>query len=199
MIIAHLAFILFVAITMIATVLSPFYIDIFQSNDLEMKHFSAKVFILLLERLSIASAFLLILSICYYVIFTHKLCGPLINIGHTIARVSEKDFTRKIYLRRGDFLKNEAKQINAMMKSLSDSVAIIKQENHLLLADLEESIQSNDEQAGFDAKLRGFQDRANRCRLQLDNFQLIGASTNSAGTGQPRQLPADNLPSANNC
>ena len=199
MIVAHLAYILYVAVAIIATVLSPFYFDIFKTGDLWVKYLSANMFIVLLERLSITGLFIMVTSFFYFVIFSHKFCGPLVNIGRTIARISERDFTRKIYLRRGDFLKNEAKQVNAMMKALSNSIAIIKRENLLLLEDIEESIHACGQQTKIDAKLKGFQDRAHRCRMQLDNFQLIGDSTSNVGTGQGQQLVSDNPLSADKC
>ena len=198
MIVAHLAYLLYVLVAIIATVLSPYYTDIFATGDLWVKHFSANMFIVLLERLALVSLFIVVISFFHFIIFTHKFCGPLVNIGHTIARVSESDFTRKIYLRRGDFLKNEAKQINAMMEALSNSIEIIKRENHLLLEDIEDSIQTYGKQTEFDAKLKNFQDKANRCRVQLDNFQLIGDSANT-GTGQHQHLVSDNPLSANKC
>ena len=199
MIIAHLAYITYVAITIIATVLSPFYFDIFQTNDLGVKHFSAKLFIVLLERLSIASLFILVISLFYYVIFTHKFCGPLVNIRHTIASLSEKNFNRKVFLRKGDFLKNEADEINAMMKTLSDSIAIIKKENQLLIEDIEASMPPEGKQIKMDVNLRSLQERAHRCRRQLDTFQLIGDKSNESGSDD-RPLPAsENHPAAAKC
>ena len=123
----------------------------------------------------------------------------MVNIGRTIAKISERDFTRKIYLRKGDFLKNEAKQINTMMKALSNSIEVIKRENLLLLEEIEESIQARGRQTEIDAKLKSFQDRADQCRVHLDNFQLIGDSTIKVGTGQRQQLVSDNPLSANKC
>lgn len=199
MAIVHLAYIFLIAVALIATVLSPFYTDIFKTGDLWVKHFSAKMFIVLLERLSIASLFIMVISFFHFIIFTHKFCGPLVNIGRTIAKISERDFTRKVYLRKGDFLKNEAEQINAMTKALSNSVEIIKKENLLLLNDIEESIQADGQQTEIAAKLKGFRDRAHRCRVQLDNFQLIDDSTNKVATGQGQQLVCDNPLSANKC
>jgi hypothetical protein len=60
-------------------------------------------------------------------------------------------------------------------------------------------MQTNGKQTEFDAKLKGFQDRADRCRLQLENFKLFGASTNNVGIDKQKQPLGDNLPSANNC
>jgi len=199
MIVAHLAYLLYVMAALIATILSPYYTDIFKTGDLWVKHFSAKMFIVLLERLSITGLFIVVISFFHFIIFTHKFCGPLVNIGRTIARISERDFTRKIYLRKGDFLKKEAKQINIMMKALSNSIEMIKKENLMLVEDIEESIQAGGKQTEMDAKLKGFQERAHRCRVQLDNFQLIGDSTNKVGTGQCQQLVSDNSLSANKC
>ncbi len=199
MIVAHLAYLLYVMAALIATILSPYYTDIFKTGDLWVKHFSAKMFIVLLERLSITGLFIVVISFFHFIIFTHKFCGPLVNIGRTIARISERDFTRKIYLRKGDFLKKEAKQINIMMKALSTSIEMIKKENLMLVEDIEESIQAGGKQTEMDAKLKGFQERAHRCRVQLDNFQLIGDSTNKVGTGQCQQLVSDNSLSANKC
>jgi len=199
MIIAHLAYLLYVMIALIATILSPYYTDIFKTGDLWAKHFSANMFIVLLERLSITSLFIIVISIFHFVIFTHKFCGPLVNIGRTIATISEKNLTRKIYLRKGDFLKNEAKQINAMMMSLSNSIATVKSENLLLLEDLEESIQVCGKQTGIEEKLKGFHDRAHRCRVQLDDFQLINDDTNNVDTDQRPQLVRVKPHSANKC
>jgi len=199
MIIAHLAYLLYVMIALIATILSPYYTDIFKTGDLWAKHFSANMFIVLLERLSITSLFIMVISFFHFVIFTHKFCGPLVNIGRTIASISDKNLTRKIYLRKGDFLKNEAKQINAMMMSLSNSIATVKSENLLLLEDLEESIQAGGQQTGIEAKLQGFHDRAHRCRVQLDDFQLINDGTDKIDAGQRPQLVSESLHSANKC
>ena len=199
MIVAHLAYLLYIMVAIIATILSPYYIDIFKTGDLWVKHFSAKMFIVLLERLSIASLFIMVISFFHFIIFTHKFCGPLVNIGRAIARISERDFTRKIYLRKGDFLKPEAQQINDMMRVLSNSVETIKKENSLLLDDLEKSIQTYGKQAEIEAELKGFQDRAHRCRLHLDNFKLIDHSTNKVDIGQGQQLVRDNPLSANKC
>ncbi len=199
MIVAHLAYLLYVLVAIIATILSPYYSDIFATGDLWAKHFSAKTFIVLLERLTLVSLFIVVISFFHFVLFTHKFCGPLVNIGHTIARISKSDFTRKIYLRKGDFLKNEAQQINAMMKSLSNSIEIIKRENHLLLEDIEKSLQACAKQPEIDATLKDFQNRANRCRVLLDNFQLIGDSTENAATDQIQRLVSDTPHSANKC
>ena len=201
MIVAHLAYILLVVVVLIVTVLSPFYTNMLEKGDLLFKNFSAKMFIVLMEQSSIACLIIAVLSFFHFIILTHKFCGPLVNIGRTIARMSEKDFTRKINLRRGDFLKNEAKQVNLMMMNLSNSIEIIKKENHLLLEDIAESLKAYGKQTEIDEALRGFHDRADRCRVQLNQFQLIGERMDNTGTAQTQRqhLVDDKSPSANVC
>jgi methyl-accepting chemotaxis protein len=172
MIMAHLAYLLFVLVAVIATVLSPYYTDILTEGDLWAKHFSAKMFMVLLGRLSITCIFIVCISFFHFVIFSHKFCGPLVNIGHTIERISKGDITRKIYLRKGDFLKDEARQINSMMDALSASLVVIKKENNLLFEDIDEYIQAHDKQKDIDVKLHKLQHRVNRCRGLLDHFKL---------------------------
>ena len=198
-VVAHLAYILLITIAFIATVLSPLYNDMLGSGDLWAKHSSAIMFIVLLERLSVAGLIIAVISFFHFIILTHKFCGPLVNIGRSIARMSEKDFTRKINLRRGDFLKNEVKQINEMMMTLSNSIETIKKENHLLLEDIAESIKAHGKQTEIDAALRSIHDRADRCRVQLNHFQLIGESMNNTGASQLQRqhLVGDKSPSAN--
>jgi len=197
--IAHLSYIILIAAVLIATVLSPFYLDMFKTGDLLVRHSSAKLFIVMLERLSMASMLTILISFIHFIIFSHKFCGPLVRIGRTIAKISEKDFTDKIYLRKGDFLKPEAQQINDMMGVLSNSVETIKKENSLLLDDLEKSIQAHGNQAEIDAELKGFRDRARRCQVQLDNFRLCEDSTKKVDIAQGEPLMSDNPLSADKC
>ena len=86
-----------------------------------------------------------------------------------------------------------------MTKALSNSIAIIKRENLLLTEDIETSIQGCGQQTEFVEKLRDFRDRANRCRVQLDNFQLIGDSTDNVAGGQRQQPVGQNPLSAHKC
>lgn len=192
LVVAHVTYLVLVTAVMIAAVLSPLYFDIFTETDLWVKHFSAKMFIILIERTAIAGLIVLILSFFHFLILTHKLCGPLVNIGNTIRRITAKDFTRMVYLRKGDFLKKEANQLNTMMEELSGSIEIIRKENLLLLEDLEKSMKEVSEHEEIKAKLKGFQDRALRCRIQLENFRLNGDSMNNAGTSGFSNFESDN-------
>ena len=192
LVVAHITYLVLVTAVIIATMLSPLYFDIFSTNELWVKHFSAKMFIILIERTAFAGLFVVILSFFHFIVLTHKLCGPLVNIGHTIRSISAKDFTRKIYLRKGDFLEQEADQINTMMEALSSSLEIIRKENLLLVEELERSKKEFRENAAISSKLKGLQGRAQRCRMQLDNFQLICDSTDNAGTDRLSSVQREN-------
>jgi hypothetical protein len=88
-------------------------------------------------------------------------------------------------------------QVNAMVTTVSNSIAILKKENHLLLKELEESRKAFREQTEIDTKLKCFQDRAHRYQAQLDGFQLIDDSMDNVGSGQRQKLVCDNPLSVN--
>jgi methyl-accepting chemotaxis protein len=168
--ISNLAYMLLLVAVIVLTILSPLYLDIFQSIDLCNQYFSAKMFIILLERLAFALFFLLILAFLHQIVLTHKFCGPLVNFVKTFKRISAGDLTRKIFLRRYDFLQNEANQVNEMIDGLSSLVAKIKKENSLLLSMLEEAAGSGKAPEKADAALKKAAEHAIQCRQHLSNF-----------------------------
>lgn len=168
--ISNLAYMLLMVAVIVLTILSPLYLDIFQSIDLCNQYFSAKIFIILLERFAFALLILLILAFLHQIVLTHKFCGPLVNFVKTFKRISEGDLTRKIFLRRYDFLQNEANQVNEMIDGLSSLVAKIKKENSLLLSMLEEAAGSGKAPEKADAALKKAAEHAIQCRQHLSNF-----------------------------
>lgn len=170
--ISNLLYMLLVVAVVVLTILSPLYLDIFQSIDLCNQYFSAKMFIILLERLTFALLILLILAFLHQIVLTHKFCGPLVNFVKTFKKISEGDLTRKIFLRRYDFLQNEAIQVNDMMDGLSSLVAKIKNENSLLLSMLQEAAGGAKIPQETDAALKKAAEHANQCRQHLSKFIL---------------------------
>jgi len=168
--ISNLVYMLLMVAVIVLTILSPLYLDIFQSIDLCNQYFSAKMFIILLERLAFALLILLILAFLHQIVLTHKFCGPLVNFVKTFKKISEGDLTRKIFLRRYDFLQNEADQVNEMMDGLSSLVAKIKKENSLLLSMLEEATGSGKAPEKTDAALKKAAEHANQCRQHLSKL-----------------------------
>jgi methyl-accepting chemotaxis protein len=137
LLIINLIYVLLISAAIIFIVLIPFYRDIFQVNDIYIQHFSAKFFIALLNRSSIALFVLLVFSVLYQVMINHKVCGPLVNFSNTFQKIARGDLTRKIFLRRHDFLKNEAAQVNDMIDSLSERIMVLKKDHERILSTLE--------------------------------------------------------------
>jgi methyl-accepting chemotaxis protein len=170
--ISNFIYMLLMVAVIVLTILSPLYLDIFQSVDLCSQYFSAKMFIMLLERLALALVVLLILAFLHQIVLTHKFCGPLVNFVKTFQKISEGDLTRKIFLRRYDFLQNEAKRVNEMMDGLSSLVAKIKKENSLLLLMLQEATGAEKAAEKPGAALKKAAEHASQCREHLSKFKI---------------------------
>jgi methyl-accepting chemotaxis protein len=171
---ANLGFTVLIFVVIIITVMSPFYYDIYRGNDLYVHNYSAKIFLTLLERLSYALITILLLAILYQilqVVFTHKVYGPMINFSKTFNRISQGDLTRKVFIRRHDFLKNEARQINEMMDALSNRITTIKTANDLLLSALEQVGNSDVEKGKSEHALNMVKKQAHLCHEHLSKFK----------------------------
>ncbi|MGD2029083.1 MAG: methyl-accepting chemotaxis protein [Desulfobacterales bacterium] len=192
---SNLGFSVLTIVVIIITVLSPFYYDIYRGNDVYFHNYSAKIFLTLLERLSYALITILLLAILYQilqVVFTHKFYGPMVNFSKTFDRISQGDLTRKVVIRRHDFLKNEARQINEMMDALSNRITKIKTANDLLLSGLEQVGNSDIEKGKSGHALNMVKKQAHLCHEYLSKFK-IHANNNQkqfhTSTGQTHLNP----------
>ena len=172
MMLANLALMLMVFAVVIGAVLYPFYHEIFRIEDIYAQHYSAKFFIVLLDRLSLALFAVLLISLIYQMIINHKFCGPLVNFSHTFKKIIQGDFTRKVYLRRHDFLKNEAAQVNDMIDSLSDHIMTIKKDHDLLIKALEEAAAGEMTLDEYQNVLNSLKEKADICQKHLSVFKL---------------------------
>lgn len=172
LLIINLIYVLLIFAVIILVVLSPFYRDIFQIKDIYAQHYSAKFFIVLLNRLSIALLALLLFSFLYQIMINHKFCGPLINFSNTFQKISQGDLTRKIFLRRYDFLKNEAAQVNDMIDSLSDHVMTLKKDYACLLSALEGLSGAEMAQGEYQSVLEKLKKQADICNKHLSMFKI---------------------------
>ena len=129
---------LIVLITM-AVILYPSMSDIFYSQDLNIQYRASQSFLLLLNRLVPTIIILFILVFLHQIVITHRIWGPLKNFTNTIERIGKGDFTRKVIIRKGDYLKEECRQINNMVDGLSKLVSNIRT-NHLKLISALEDI-----------------------------------------------------------
>ena len=156
----------------IASALFPLYSDIFRSNDIYLQNIAAKLFVVLLERLSIGFGLVLLIILFHQVLVIHKLCGPLVNFGNILNKISQGDLTQKINLRRGDFLQNEARQVNEMLDSLTDTLSAIKKENTLLLSELEKLISKQAEKEPIVNALKNVKRRVDISNNHLSKFKI---------------------------
>ncbi len=124
-IVANLVFLGLVCVVLIVVLLSPLYHDMLNAKDLWVRHVSGGVFLILLQRIALAMLLILILATAHQVILSHRFCGPLVNFGHTFARMIAGDFSRKVHLRKNDFLKSEATQVNAIIDRLNNDGAML--------------------------------------------------------------------------
>jgi hypothetical protein len=122
----HIAFVVVIVAVIFAVFAVIFYFDLRRSGDLWAQYVTARLMLLILERMSVIVALIAVASAVYHIIFSHRLCGPLVNIGHTLDSVSKGDLTRSVFLRRKDFLKDEAIRVNAMQIALNSKVGLLK-------------------------------------------------------------------------
>jgi len=174
MMLANLILMLLVFAVVIGEVLYPFYHEIFRIGDIYAQHYSAKFFVVLLDRLSLALIAVLLISLIYQMIINHKFCGPLVNFSHTFNKISQGDLTRKIYLRRYDFLKNEAAQVNDMIDFLSDHIMTIKKDHDCLISTLNEVSGSEMERDEYQNALETIRKQADTCHDHLSVFKIDG-------------------------
>jgi methyl-accepting chemotaxis protein len=176
MMLANLILMLLVFAVVIGAVLYPFYHEIFRINDIYAQNYSAKFFVVLLDRLSLALIAVLLVSLLYQMIINHKFCGPLVNFSHTFKKISQGDFTRKIFLRQYDLLKNEADQVNDMIDSLSDHIMALKKDHDRLLSTLKKVSGSEMERAEYQNTLEVLRKQADICQNHLSVFKINGKS-----------------------
>ena len=174
MMLANLMLMLLIFAVVIGAVLYPFYHEIFMIDDIYAQHYSAKFFVVLLDRLSLSLFAVLLIGLIYQMIINHKFCGPLVNFSHTFKKISQGDFTRKIYLRRYDFLTNEAAQVNDMIDFLSDRIMILKKDHDQLLLTLKEVSGSEMERAEYQNAFETIRKQTDICQNHLSIFKIDG-------------------------
>ena len=122
----HTLFVVVVVGVLVAILLSPLYYEIQTTSELWSQYVLAQFMLNLMDRVAVVILVIIIISAIYQIIFSHRLCGPFINMNHTFDCLSEGDLTRKVFLRRKDFLKKEAESINSMVDALNERVCKLK-------------------------------------------------------------------------
>ncbi len=128
----NLIFIIAVMLVLIAFLLSPIYYDMQLSDQLWTQYVSANLLWRLLQRIGLVFLLIAVFAAVYQVVFTHRICGPLINFGNTYESIIQGNLTRYVRLRRQDFLKPEAVQVNRMLDTFRSCIAELKENQKIL-------------------------------------------------------------------
>ena len=172
MVITNFLYLCLISLVLILTVLSPYFYDIFNDDELWVQYLSAKTFIVLLDRLIIALPLIFVISFIHFIVLTHRFCGPMINIKNTMQEVARGNFTRKVYLRKNDFLKEEAATLNHMIDQLSGYFEDIREDKKTLLAVLEEKLDANKHGVEINPILNEVKANAMHTRDLLDKVKI---------------------------
>ncbi len=168
----NLLFLLLAIGLIMATALIPLYANFQNPENLWSQHFSAKFFIVIIDRLAVAFAGIFVLAFIFQIVLTHRFTGPLINFSKTFQKITQGDLTRKIFLRRKDFLGKEASEVNAMMDTLTQIIAAIKEENDQLLLILEDATAGKLKDDQLEAKLREALKQAGQSKANLSKLKI---------------------------
>lgn len=168
----NLLFLLIAIGFVIAMALIPLYSNFQNPDNLWSQHFSAKFFLVITDRLVLAFAGIFAVAFIFQIVITHRFAGPLINFCKTFQKISQGDLTRKISLRRKDFLHREASQVNAMTDALIQLIVKIKDDNDRLLLILEEATSGKCKDDQLKAKLSEAVKQAGRCKAHLSELKI---------------------------
>jgi len=133
------AYVLVIIFLTLLVLLSPLLHDMFLADDLDVRYMATQSFLVLIKYLVPAVGVMFLLSFAHQIVFSHRILGPLLNFGHTFERIAEGDLTRKVFIRKRDYLWKESQRINAMIDSLSGIMADIgssHDSSYLLLSNL---------------------------------------------------------------
>ena len=168
----NMIFLLFVIGVVMAIILVPLYASFQNPENLWSQHFSAKFFIVTIDRLAIAFVGIFAVTFIFQIVISHRIVGPLINFSKTFQKITQGDLTRKIWLRRKDFLHKEASQVNEMADALTKLIANIKEDNDLLLLILEDATSDKTKGDQLEAKLLEAVKQAGRCKANLSTLKI---------------------------
>jgi methyl-accepting chemotaxis protein len=171
-VITNFLYLCLISLVLVLVVLSPYFYDIFDKDELWVQYLSASMFLVLLDRLVIALALIFVISFIHLIVLTHRFCGPMINIKKTIQEVARGNLTRKVFLRKNDFLKEEAATLNHMIDQLSGRFEDIRADNTVLLASIEEKLDENNDGAEIIPILNEVKANAVHTRDILDKVKI---------------------------
>lgn len=150
-IMTSLVYMFLVMVVTTGAILYPDLYTMFTSQDLSLQYQAAQSFLVLAKRIIPSTIFLFTLFFIHQLLMTHKICGPLVNFTTTFKKIGDGDLSRKVVLRKGDYLKVECDAINGMIEGLSLKFQSFAEEHDRVVRTLEGALDSIvDEQARRD-------------------------------------------------
>ena len=180
MIVTNLVYMLLIVTVTFAILLSPLISDMVSSDNIDVQYHAAQTFLTLLKRFVPAAFAMFILIVLHQISFTHRICGPLVNFGYTFQTISEGDLTRKIHLRKGDYLQKECDQINEMQEFISNRMtAALNHSDKLMgiLQKLETQVENTESKASIQSVLNSAKQEALMVKKDLSGFRTGGMET----------------------
>jgi len=106
-----------------------------------------------------------------FVLFSHKIAGPILRIERTFEEALSGDLTQRIKLRTGDELKETADQLNSMLDGLQARIKRIDQMSRFMHENLVEMLQEaapdkKEQLLKLDDLARGVKDAISDFKLQ---------------------------------
>lgn len=132
MLVINLIYMMCSTLVTIAVILFPIIALMQQSPFMEVQYHASRFFLVIAERVPLVMVVFCILFFIYHIVMTRKVCGPLENFSTTFHRLMQGDLTRKVHLRKSDYLKQEASDLNGMIDALADALIRIKDKNDAL-------------------------------------------------------------------
>jgi len=159
----------------LGTILFPILRDMFLRENIDIQYQAAQGFLLLMEWLMPFVILLFLVFALHQILITHKICGPLVNFSYTFSRLVQGDFTRRVRIRRTDFLTRECEKINEMIDGLSSIICRTTDDHNALVAELEQAkreIGTLETTVQFEEVLDGVMQKARAVSDDLSAFKL---------------------------
>lgn len=153
----------------------PIY-DMLFGSDLNARYRAAQSFLLVANQLVLAMGAVFIFFFLHQIMMTHRLCGPFINFSRTFQLIGLGDLTRKVRLRKNDYLHKESDEINKMMEGLAQVLSGVKNNAGALRLEIENlaAAQQKDGPQAIQSHMKGVEAGLRRLEGSLAGFKLPG-------------------------
>jgi methyl-accepting chemotaxis protein len=139
-IMTSLVYMFLVMVVTTGAIIYPDLYTMFTSQDLGTQYQAAQNFLVLARRIVPSTVFLFFLFFIHQLVMTHRICGPLVNFTSTFKKIGDGDFSKKVTIRKGDYLKAECEAINTMIENLSRKFQVIAEDHDRVIRILEQSL-----------------------------------------------------------